>query len=295
MSSEYDRLSELKAFDATKAGVKGLVDAGITSVPRISHHAVPAIEPEELSDLVAQVKAAAENAGFFQVVNHSVPDELLAEKLTSVRKFHEAPAEAKKPYYTRDQTRRVSTRATSTSYESPAANWRNTLFMLLSDTPPEEEVPPACRGMISEYTSQMRKLAATLLELLSEAMGLHRGYREQDAGGLDGLVVTGHYYPPCPQPRLTMGTTRHSGPCFLTVLLQDGVGGLQVLIDGEWVDVPPVPGALRSLDGGRVYRPIVSSPDDESPRYKSVTVQELIGYFMDKGLHGRSALEQFRL
>ena len=34
----YDRLSELKAFDETKAGVKGLVDAGVTAVPAIFHH-----------------------------------------------------------------------------------------------------------------------------------------------------------------------------------------------------------------------------------------------------------------
>ena len=27
---DYDRASELKAFDDTKAGVKGLVDAGVT-------------------------------------------------------------------------------------------------------------------------------------------------------------------------------------------------------------------------------------------------------------------------
>ena len=31
----YDRLSELKAFDDTKAGGKGLVDAGVTTVPAI--------------------------------------------------------------------------------------------------------------------------------------------------------------------------------------------------------------------------------------------------------------------
>ena len=31
----YDKMSELKAFDGTKAGIKGLVDAGITKVPRI--------------------------------------------------------------------------------------------------------------------------------------------------------------------------------------------------------------------------------------------------------------------
>ncbi|KAK4482815.1 hypothetical protein RD792_009985 [Penstemon davidsonii] len=35
---KYDRKSELKAFDDTKAGVKGLVDAGVTTIPRIFIH-----------------------------------------------------------------------------------------------------------------------------------------------------------------------------------------------------------------------------------------------------------------
>jgi hypothetical protein len=33
--SKYDRMSELKAFDESKAGVKGLADAGVTKIPRI--------------------------------------------------------------------------------------------------------------------------------------------------------------------------------------------------------------------------------------------------------------------
>ena len=60
----------------------------------------------------------------------------------------------------------------------------------------------------------------------------------------NSLLLLGHYYPPCPQPDLTLGLTKHSDNSFLTVLLQDQVGGLQVLHDQYWVDVPPVPGAL---------------------------------------------------
>jgi isopenicillin N synthase-like dioxygenase len=59
-----------------------------------------------------------------------------------------------------------------------------------------------------------------------------------------GFNVLSHYYPPCPQPHLTAGTTEHSDPDFLTVLLQDGIGGLQVLHENHWVDVPPLRGAL---------------------------------------------------
>ncbi|KAK9931082.1 hypothetical protein M0R45_018377 [Rubus argutus] len=35
-SSHEERLQQLKAFDQSKAGVKGVVDAGITNVPPIS-------------------------------------------------------------------------------------------------------------------------------------------------------------------------------------------------------------------------------------------------------------------
>ncbi|MFS7924730.1 putative isopenicillin N synthase [Helianthus anomalus] len=34
---DYDRKAKLRAFDKTKTDVKGLVDAGITEVPRIFH------------------------------------------------------------------------------------------------------------------------------------------------------------------------------------------------------------------------------------------------------------------
>lgn len=42
-----------------------------------------------------------------------------------------------------------------------------------------------------------------------------------------------------------MGITKHTDNDFLTVLLQDQIGGLKVRCDdGKWANVPPVPGAL---------------------------------------------------
>jgi len=191
---------------------------------------------------VGLLRAAAETVGFFQVVNHGVPAELLAETLAAVRSFNEEPAEARRPYYTRDPARRVRYHSNFDLFQSPAANWRDTLFLEMPAPP--EEMPPPCRAVVPEYARQLWGLGARLLELLSEALGLHAGYLERDAGCLDGMVLACHYYPPCPEPHLTMGTTRHSDPSFLTVLLQDGAGGLQVLHAGRWADVPPRPGAL---------------------------------------------------
>ncbi|GMY20292.1 1-aminocyclopropane-1-carboxylate oxidase homolog 1-like, partial [Fagus crenata] len=47
-----------------------------------------------------------------------------------------------------------------------AANWRDTLFSTIApDAPNPEELPAACRDNV-------KRLGVTLLELLSEALGL---------------------------------------------------------------------------------------------------------------------------
>ncbi|KAH7843894.1 hypothetical protein Vadar_021964 [Vaccinium darrowii] len=258
--TSYDRLQELKAFDQSKTGVKGLVDAGIKNIPKIfvrptddfaadypisqTHFTIPVIDLQLGSITVDGVRRASEALGFFQVVNHGVPERALEEMLTAARGFHEMENEVKVGFYTREVGRRVKFGSNFDLYQSRFANWRDTLFCTMGPEPLDPlELPEVCREITMEYSKHIKRLGTTLFKLLSEALGLEPDHLIRLDCAM-GHAILSHYYPACPEPELTIGTTKHSDPDFLTILLQDGTGGLQVLHQNQWVNVPPISGAL---------------------------------------------------
>ncbi|CAN7005994.1 unnamed protein product [Brassica rapa subsp. trilocularis] len=267
-SIEFDSYLERKAFDETKEGVKGLVDAKITEIPRIFH--VPrdslADKKPSVSDLeiptidfasvqvdtasreavVEKVKHAAEKWGFFQVINHGIPLKVLEEIQDGVRTFHEEDPEVKKQYFTRDDdNKKFIYNSNFDLYSSSTSlNWRDSFVCYIAPDPPTpEELPVTCRDALFEYSKHVMSLGGLLFELLSEALGLESETLKSKEC-LKTLLMVCHYYPPCPKPDLTLGISKHSDNSFLTVLLQDNIGGLQILHQDSWVDVAPLPGSL---------------------------------------------------
>ncbi|GLT81103.1 hypothetical protein SLA2020_525070 [Shorea laevis] len=248
-SGNFDDASRLFNFVVQDGnGIRGLVDLGLTEVPKpyiqppqeqideSSHHLQhqPPIDLSLLDgpdrDRVAQqVVSAAETLGFFQVVNHGLPSELLESLKESAHAFFGQPPE-KKAVYRKDDY--ISMKYTN-------------------DTDALQYWPNECRKVALEYVKTSTNMVRKLMEILIGHLGA-----KLDDSMIDALIgskmVNMNFYPSCPNPKLTVGVGRHSDMGTLTVLLQDGIGGLYVKVEedvdfatkGEWVEIPPLPGAL---------------------------------------------------
>ncbi|XP_074363443.1 cyclin-B1-1-like [Apium graveolens] len=176
---------------------------------------------------------------------------------------------------------------------------------------------------MGDYVQSMIKLRATLSELLSEALGLSSDYLSR-IKCMKSEFLTWLYYPACPEPDLAFGAPRHSDPTFLTILLQDTIGGLQFLHQDHWVDVPPIPDyfkrqfksadhrVLAHSDQIRVsaacflypsaknllkpYGPIMElMSDSNQPMYKEIVPLEYALYHQSRAMYGTPTLSHYKL
>ncbi|OEL17521.1 1-aminocyclopropane-1-carboxylate oxidase-like protein 1 [Dichanthelium oligosanthes] len=275
-------------FHESRGGVRGLVEAGVTTVPPLflrpttpvssaaRSMVVPSIDLSlPRSHAVALVGAASRSCGIFQVTNHGVPAGTVDAALSTVRAFNEQPFEARSPFYSASPIGAI-TYATipiprpkdGQPATAPLMSWRDSLIVRF-DYPADPDLrslPGACRGPLLEYHRSLTSLGKGIAGLLSEGLGVGA----EQLGQVEGCLMQCHYHPPCPEPERVMGSREHTDGDLFTVLAQDGVGGLQVrLDDGEWVDVAPVAGALL-VNIGDVLK-VVSNDE-----YKSVEHRVMI-------------------
>lgn len=170
--SPCDRITQLKAFDDSKAGVQGLVENGVTKIPSIFHcggHShlsvgsacnddklklnIPIIDLKGIhgdsvqrADVVDKVRNACEKWGFFQIINHGIPAHVLDEMIHGIRSFHEQDANERKEFYSRDLSRKVLYFSNYTLFRDPTTNWRDTLAFFMAPHPPKpQDLPHICR------------------------------------------------------------------------------------------------------------------------------------------------------
>ncbi|MCL7041839.1 hypothetical protein MKW94_004401 [Papaver nudicaule] len=353
----YDRSKEVKDFDDSKLGVKGLLDSGITSIPRIFYHppeslpsTTPAnkltsdyeiptvdlsrIDTDHRFTIVDQIKEASSTWGFFQVINHDVPLDVLNRALLSIKAFNEQPNEVKSKCYCRENERGMTFASNFDLFQTKAASWRDTLQMGMDRLDPDK-VPEIVRNELIELDQYLERFAQTLMEMLGEGLGLERD-RLENMACFERRHLAGHYYPYCPEADRTVGTKCHTDPSVFTILLQDQIGGLQVKHGENWVDVQPCPGALvinigdiLQIMSNDIYPsvehrvvtntypeprisialffnpsnleilygplPEVITPPQKPALYKQFTMEDFMMKFKSKGLDGKSSMVDYFL
>ncbi|KAG2680221.1 hypothetical protein I3760_11G088000 [Carya illinoinensis] len=89
------------------------------------------------------------------------------------------------------------------------------------------------------------EVARELMKGISVSLGLEEGYIEKAMNLDSGLqFVAANLYPPCPKPDVAIGLPPHSDYGLLTLLIHNGVCGLQVQHKGNWVNLNPNPNAF---------------------------------------------------
>ncbi|KAF3681117.1 putative peroxisomal fatty acid beta-oxidation multifunctional protein AIM1-like [Capsicum annuum] len=272
-----------KSVEDYHKGVKYLHESGIQRVPKkyifpISERpnssytingkpkmSLPIIDFSQLHgpnrvQVLDSLSYACENYGFFQLVNHGIPEEVIRSMVDVGGKFFDLPLVEREKYMTTDMTTPVRYGTSFNQTNDGVFCWRDFLKLVcepLHDVLPHWPSSPSdFREMAIAYSKETKILFIKLVEAILESLGINvttKNKTQQQNDDVEEILkefedgsqlMAINFYPPCPNPNLTLGMPPHSDYGFLTLLLQDEVEGLQVKFNGDWVTIQPIPGSF---------------------------------------------------
>ena len=221
-------------------------------VPVIDVHRV-----ETDAAALRQIHEACRDWGFFQIVGHGVPADLIAATHASMRAFFALPLDEKLAI------ERTATNSWGFYDRELTKNKRD--WKQVFDVGPDEIEGPLA-GMKAQWPSSLPEFRPVIeaFSAACEAVGLRildaiAHCLQAPAAQLRGAFLPRHssfmrlnYYPLCSEPAGphsptgmpgVFGINHHTDAGALTVLLQDEHPGLQVFRRGTWTLVEPNPDA----------------------------------------------------
>ncbi|KAL2926426.1 Flavanone 3-dioxygenase 3 [Bienertia sinuspersici] len=214
------------------------------------------VGPSGRSAAIRTIRQACLSFGIFQIVNHGIEQSVLDKAMNAADEFFKLPGNEKLKLMSNDVHKSVRYGTSLKDGVDKLQFWRvflkhyaNPLNDWLQSWPPN---PPTYREDMGAYSSQVQKLALELAEGITESLGLSPKYMsEKIKDGMQVIVV--NCYPPCPEPRLTLGLPSHSDYSCFTILHQSSPG-LEIKVDAQdshcsWQLVPYIDGALQVLIG----------------------------------------------
>jgi len=264
---------------------------------------------------LAQVAQAIDHAysqvGFAYLINHGILQEQIDGLFAASRAFHALPRAAKMEIEINEFHRGFIPINTSTSRTSSVAkvtkpNQSESFMMMheLAEDNPDRVAGlplagpnqwptqlPEFRSVVTAYNSAMNRLARRLIQAISVALG--GGPTDLDEHFVQPTTFLRMlYYPPQPpqSPDDLFGSAPHTDYGFITILVQDEVGGLQVRNPaGQWIDAPYMPGAFVMNSADILHRwsngHFISTPHRVINRSGQARYSN--PFFFDPNMHSR--------
>jgi isopenicillin N synthase-like dioxygenase len=222
----------------------------------------------------AELRAALEGVGFFIVVNHGVPRDLIARTFAEARRFHAQPSETKLALRMNEHNNGYMAMGRYAVWTSDVnANDKpdlNEAFFVKRERAPDDPLRrsgrrfvgpnlwpdrlPGFRETVLAYTAAVDALGRRLVPLCAVALDLAPDYFDAAFAESQFSFRLSHYPPVQAEPN-QFGIAPHTDANFLTFLAQTEVPGLQLrLPSGDWLDVPYVPDSYAVNAGDMMYR-----------------------------------------
>ena len=211
------------------------------------------------------LNAALSQFGFCYISGHTIATEVTQNLQNSAHEFHLLPIAKKKrlkinPYH-RGYIESETSQTITSSIESATQPNRSESFMMMREIPPSDPrfgtqlfgpnqwpdtLIPELKKHCIAYAEAMEKLSLELVQRLSVALGLSPNTL------LDLFNDPTYFLRLIQYPLLDpndfpapFGSAPHTDHGFMTLVLQDDTGGLEVLnSNGRWMPVRPIPNTL---------------------------------------------------
>ena len=244
----------------------------LSEIPIIDIHALRGADAGDRREVAERLGRACEEVGFFYVRGHGVPDDLIDAVFGAAREFFSLPTEAKKRILaTRDHYRGYVEMLARTYGKNNHGDYSEAFKIQLELAPDDRDVVagkplhqlnkwpealPGFRSMLLRYFEAMHQLQARLLRAFASSLDISEDFfQSKFTKPLTQLTLL--HYPPQPasRPEDEFGLRPHTDTSAITILAQDGTGGLEVYHRaGGWIAAPPVPGTFLVNIGDMMQR-----------------------------------------
>lgn len=218
-------------------------------------------DAHERSAVLEELGAAAREIGFFYLVGHGIAQADIDAMFQVTKEFFALPAEEKLAIEMVNSSQFRGYTRVAGERTKGQADWREQVdFGVEREAIPQHPgLPawtrlqgpnqwpaglPALRPHIIAWQTKISAVAIRLLEAFALALGQERDAFKPIYADTPNHRMKIVRYPGREATEADQGVGAHKDGGFLTLLLQDNVGGLQVDYEGQWLDVAPLPGSL---------------------------------------------------